>query len=283
VSYSLGAPLSIDLSQQSTPSTSGAGLYRHEQDRAEFFYGTQNGQVDQSDPKTKLLAAEVLDFKLTYYGGTAGAARSGTTSGGTTSSGTTSGGTTNADTTANGATAATQWDSTQQGMMPLAVRISISLRRDEPKSMFNFFDAEKRPPTVYSLLVNLPNASVDTSLASRQETPPALTPYKADSDDAGGEKAAGRTKTKRKGQTGKRKASKGKGEKGIGETGGGKKGGGKKGRGAAGKGEAGKGGGVGGGGLGGGGQGGGLGGGGSGGGFGAAGPGKGGGGGPGGG
>ena len=77
---------------------------------------------------------------------------------------------------ANGTTNETQWDSTQQGMLPLAVRISISLRREARKSMFNFTDSESPPPTVYSLLVSLPNASVDTSQqASDQSTPPAST------------------------------------------------------------------------------------------------------------
>ena len=61
------------------------GLYRHEQDRAEFFYASQNGQTDESDPATELLAPEVVDFQLTYYGGTGGTSSSGTTSSGTTS------------------------------------------------------------------------------------------------------------------------------------------------------------------------------------------------------
>ncbi len=149
VSYSLGAPTSVDLSQNSPPSTSGSGLYRHEQDRAEFFYASQNGQTDDSDPATELLAPEVVDFQLTYYGGTAGTtstgtssgtATSGTSSSGTATSGTTTGGTTNADSTTNGTTSGNQWDSTQQGMLPAAVRISISLRREAPKSLLGLLD-----------------------------------------------------------------------------------------------------------------------------------------------
>ncbi len=145
VSYSLGAPTSVDMSQQGPPSTSGTGLYRHEQDRAEFFYCSQNGQTNDSDPATELLAPEVVDFQLTYYGGTGGTASSGTTSGGTAGSGTstdgtTSGGTSTADTSTDGTTNDNQWDSTQQGMLPAAVRISISLRRDAPKSMLGLLD-----------------------------------------------------------------------------------------------------------------------------------------------
>ena len=123
------------------PITSGTGgLYRHEQDRAEFFYCSQNGQTDDSNPATELLAPEVVDFQLTYYGGTGGTATSGTTSGGTSGSGTssdgtTSGGTSTVDTTTNGTTGDNQWDSTQQGMLPAAVRITISLRHKAPKSV----------------------------------------------------------------------------------------------------------------------------------------------------
>jgi len=159
VSYSLGAPTTLDMSQQGPPSTSGTGLYRHEQDRAEFVYGSQNGQVDESDPTTELLAPEVVDLQLTYYGGT----------GGTASDGTTSGGTSNADTTTNGTTSDNQWDSTQQGMLPAAVKISISLRREAPKSLLNVLDNEKRPAVVYSLLVSLPNASVDAGSRTSQQ------------------------------------------------------------------------------------------------------------------
>ena len=139
VTYGLGAPITLDLSQNSPPQSSGSGLYRHEQERATFLYGTQNGSPDSPNPKTELLAAEVVDFQITYYGGTSGTTSTGTstsgTSGsgsstsGTASSGAVSGGTSSADTTANGVTSETQWDSTQQGMLPLAVRISISLRR----------------------------------------------------------------------------------------------------------------------------------------------------------
>ena len=135
-------------------------------------------------PKKDLLAPEVVDFQLTYYGGTAGTASSGTASGGTASggtagsgtassgtatNGTTSGGTTTVDTTTNGTTSDNQWDSTQQGMLPAAVRISISLRRQAPKSLLSLLDTEKRPPVVYTLLVSLPNSQVDTS---QQVDPP---------------------------------------------------------------------------------------------------------------
>ena len=253
ITYSLGAPVSVDLSQQSPPSVSGAGLYRHEQDRAEFFYGTQNGQTDESDPATELLAPEVVDFHVTYYGGTggtsstsassgtsgsgtssSGTSSNGTSSGETASNGTTSGGTSTADTTTNGTTTEIQWDSTQSGMLPAAVRISISLRHQSPKSIFSFAESEKRPPAVYSLLVYLPNSTVDTSLASQLETPPASTPYQADpaasSGKAGG-KAGGKTGGKAGGKGEKGKGEKGKGEKGKGEKGKGEKGKGKKGRG----------------------------------------------------
>jgi len=161
VSYSLGAPSSVDMSKEASASTSLSGLYRHEQDRAEFVYGSLNGQVDESNPATELLAPEVVNLQLTYYGGTASST---TSSGGTTSSGTSS-----ADTTTNGTTSDSQWDSTQQGMLPTAVKISISLRHEAQKSLPNVLDIEKRPAAVYSLLVSLPNASVDAaSWASQQ-------------------------------------------------------------------------------------------------------------------
>ena len=68
-------------------------------------------------------------------------------------------------------------------MLPLAVRISITLRHETPKSLLNLLDSEKPPPVVYSLLVNLPNAKVDTSQANQQATPPTSTPYQADPSD----------------------------------------------------------------------------------------------------
>ncbi|MEI8374888.1 MAG: hypothetical protein WCJ35_18855, partial [Planctomycetota bacterium] len=179
VSYSLGAPSSVDMSKEASASTSLSGLYRHEQDRAEFVYGSLNGQVDESNPATELLAPEVVNLQLTYYGGTA----SGTTSSGDT----TSGGTSSTNTTTNGTTSDSQWDSTQQGMLPAAVKISISLRRESQKSLPNVLDIEKRPAAVYSLLVSLPNASVDAESWANQQaetseptqadsTPPHQTP-----------------------------------------------------------------------------------------------------------
>lgn len=138
VSYSLGAPSSVDMSKEASASTSLTGLYRHEQDRAEFVYGSQNGQVDESNPATELLAPEVVNLQLTYYDGT--------TTGGTATSSTTT---------------SDQWDSNQTGKLPGAVKISISLRREAPKSTRNVLDPESRPAVVYSLLVSLPNASVE--------------------------------------------------------------------------------------------------------------------------
>ena len=46
VSYGLGAPVTVDMSQQTPPSTSATGLYRHEQDRAAFYFASQTGQID---------------------------------------------------------------------------------------------------------------------------------------------------------------------------------------------------------------------------------------------
>ena len=106
VSYSLGAPITVDMSQNPPPSTSGTGLYRHEQDRAEFFYASQNGQIDQSDPATELLAPEVVDFQLTYYGGTSrhNEQRHGARPAAHRAMARSSSGTSNADTTTNGTT-----------------------------------------------------------------------------------------------------------------------------------------------------------------------------------
>ncbi len=124
-----------------------------------------------------LFAPEVVDFQITYYGGTAGtsstATSGGTSSGsssssGTANNGTTTGGTTSTDTTTNGTTNEIQWDSTQEGMLPVAVKISISLRRDEAKSIFSMFSGEKRAPVVYSMLVDLPNAGVESSQSLQQ-------------------------------------------------------------------------------------------------------------------
>ncbi len=242
VSYSLGAPTTVDMSQQGPPSTSGTGLYRHEQDRAEFFYASQNGQTDDTDPKKDLLAPEVVDFQLTYYGGTAGTASSGTASGGTASggtagsgtassgtatNGTTSGGTTTVDTTTNGTTSDNQWDSTQQGMLPAAVRISISLRRQAPKSLLSLLDTEKRPPVVYTLLVSLPNSQVDTS---QQVDPPEAAPTSSAFVSIIGQGTGG---ARGHGEGGRGKRGRGESGSGGGERGG--PGGGKRGRPGGGK------------------------------------------------
>ena len=60
-----------------------------------------------------------------------------------------------------GTTTSDQWDSTQQGKLPSAVEVMISLRRPTPKSSFALSaGTEERQPTVYDMLVDLPNSTV---------------------------------------------------------------------------------------------------------------------------
>ena len=261
VSYSLGAPSNVDMSQELPSSTSGTGgLYRHDQDRAEFFYGSQNGQPDDADPATELLAPEVVDFQLSYYGDTSS---SGTSSSAASDSSASSDDTSSSDTSTDGTTPDEQWDSTQEGHLPSAVRISISLRRESPKSLLSLLDTEKRPPVVYSLLVFLPNQKVDAaSQAKEQATKPpkssafvSITPGGTGGNafgggrggrgfgagKPGGEKGGGEKGGGEKGRGERGRGEKGRGEEGRGEEGRGEKGRGEKGRGETGRGETGRG------------------------------------------
>ncbi len=132
VTYTLGPP--DGSSAGSAPVGGGAssalGLYRSDMERMEYYTAMQQGGVDPSQALTERLAAEVADLKFTYY---------------------------------DGSTANDEWDSNEQGKLPSSVRVTISIRAPAKKSSGGSSllggGSDERPSTVYSMLVDLPNAS----------------------------------------------------------------------------------------------------------------------------
>ena len=136
VTYSLGNPGDDDPLSHS--GSGQAGLYRCEQDRAEFTFSKQQGQSDLSPQTVDLLAPEVVDLQITYY---------------------------------DGSTTADEWDSTQQGKLPSAVRVALSIRRQTAQSsMLGLLSSQDSPPGVYDMLIDLPNAPVGVSQDSSSGT-----------------------------------------------------------------------------------------------------------------
>jgi hypothetical protein len=136
VTYSLGAHGTDDPTERGVSADPLGGLYRRELDRAEFISASQQGQTDDLGHGTELLAPEVVNLQFTYYDGT---------------------------------TISDQWDSTQQGKLPSAVEVMISLRRPVPKSSFTVLaSTEGRQPTVYDMLVDLPNSAVTAGQGTSQ-------------------------------------------------------------------------------------------------------------------
>ncbi len=135
VTYGLGPP-NGGSAMDATFDGPSAGLYRSEVDRLQFYTAVQNGQSDPSAGLEKLGdpdVGEVVNLKFQYYDGT---------------------------------TENDEWDSNEQGKLPSAVRVSLTIRparKSAPgSSVFGSFRtaAKERPPVVYDILVDLPNSTV---------------------------------------------------------------------------------------------------------------------------
>ena len=126
VTYSLGPPGTTYPPQRGVSSDPAGGLYRRELDRAEFAWSSQQGQTDDLDRGTELLAPEVVDLQFSYY---------------------------------DSSTTNDTWDSIQNGKLPTAVKVSIAIRRAAPKTTDpGMAAADAVPPTVYDMLIDLPNS-----------------------------------------------------------------------------------------------------------------------------
>lgn len=136
VSYSLGAPETGDLIKSDAASNSLGGLYRRELERAESAWAAQQGQSDMLTQATEQFE-EVVDLQFTYY---------------------------------DGATVYDSWDSTQQGKLPSAIKVALSIRRPAGQSSSAAENAAEdlAAPVVYDMLIDLPNSQVKPSKSASQ-------------------------------------------------------------------------------------------------------------------
>jgi uncharacterized membrane protein YgcG len=139
VTYSLGDPNGVAGSQGANTAAAATGnqtgLYRREIDRPAYVSAVQQGQADVLTQNVTQLASEVVNLQFAYCDGT-----------------------TTYDT----------WDSTTQGRLPVAVKVTLMIRRVVPKSS-GASAAAKADNTlfnIYDMLVDLPNAQIDASDSS---------------------------------------------------------------------------------------------------------------------
>jgi hypothetical protein len=133
VTYSLGDPGTLTPSQRGNgSSTTQTGLYRREVDRPVYVSTMQHGQTDMLTQATVQLAPEVVNVQFTYY---------------------------------DGASTYDQWDSNTQGSLPLAIKVAIAIRRTAAKSPSAGAAAttDNSLFNVYDMLIELPNAQVESS------------------------------------------------------------------------------------------------------------------------
>jgi hypothetical protein len=138
VNYSFGPPTGAAPTGLSSSGNAAGGVYRSEMDRSLFYMAVQQGQSNPSNP-VKLgdpTVGEVIDLKFTYYDGT---------------------------------TANDEWDSNQQGKLPSAVRVVLTIhsaRRSRGSSLGGLGlggASREQRDAVYDMLVDLPNAPVPAS------------------------------------------------------------------------------------------------------------------------
>jgi prepilin-type N-terminal cleavage/methylation domain-containing protein len=127
VTYFVAKPGDVYLSETSDAQEPIHGLLRREWERASFAWAVQGGQTDNLNLSLKMLSPEVEAIEFTYL---------------------------------DGGTTYQEWDSLQQGKLPAAVKISVSIRQPwrKPQSLSAEGTAEQMPSTVYTALVDLPNA-----------------------------------------------------------------------------------------------------------------------------
>jgi hypothetical protein len=135
VSYSLGSPTGNGSTGPISDGGATGGIYRSEMDRSLFYTAQQQGQSNPSDA-VKLgdpTAGEVVDLKFSYY---------------------------------DGSNWNDAWDSNQQGKLPSAVKVMLTIRSARKSGGSGLgglglggASHEKRD-AVYDILVDLPNSTV---------------------------------------------------------------------------------------------------------------------------
>ncbi len=138
VSYSLGAPTGTGPTGPTSDGNATGGVYRSEMDRALFYMAQQQGQSSPPDA-VKLgdpTVGEVIDLKFQYY---------------------------------DGSNWNDEWDSNQQGKLPSAVKVKLTIRSARKSSgplpgVPGVGGASRgQRETVYDILVDLPNSTVSAS------------------------------------------------------------------------------------------------------------------------
>jgi hypothetical protein len=173
----------------------GGGLLRRECERATYAWAVQQGQTDQMNRALEVLSLDVVSIEFTYI---------------------------------DAGTSYQEWDSTQQGKLPGAVKVSLSIRqrRRQSQALSGRGTIGERPLTVYTAVVALPNAqaTLDKTIASDQS---ATASQAAKSNDSSSQGTANQGSTSQ-GTTNQGSNSKGSSGKGTGGQGSKSRGGGMK-------------------------------------------------------
>jgi hypothetical protein len=133
VDYCLGPPTGAGSTGPIGDGGASGGLYRSEMDRLLFYTAQQQGQSNPPDA-VKLgdpTVGEVVDLKFSYY---------------------------------DGSNWNDSWDSNQQGKLPSAIKVILTIRSARKSSGSNLGGASREQrETVYDILVDLPNSTVPAS------------------------------------------------------------------------------------------------------------------------
>ena len=129
--------LANSASGGSTLSAAGSGLYRREMDRAVASYSSSQGQLLEDQGNQEALAPEVVDLEFQYYDGNEWVS---------------------------------EWDSTENNGLPLAVEISLTITKPQHAAGLGWLagggsssSSEANSDTrTYTLLVNIPVAQATT-------------------------------------------------------------------------------------------------------------------------
>lgn len=134
ITYFVAKPDAMRLPETSDLHEQNHGLLRREWERATFAWATQNGHTDNLNRALKVLSPEVEAIEFSYL---------------------------------DGGTAYQEWDSDEQGKLPAAIKIAVSIRQPWRKPQRTFAEemTEKCPTTTYSLIIDLPNASATLNSA----------------------------------------------------------------------------------------------------------------------
>jgi hypothetical protein len=129
--------LANSASGGSTLSASGSGLYRREMDRAAASYSSSQGQLLEDQGSQEAMAPEVVDLEFQYYDGNEWVS---------------------------------EWDSTENNGLPLAVEISLTITKPQhaaaglgwPSGGGSSSSDANNDTRTYTMLVNIPVAQATT-------------------------------------------------------------------------------------------------------------------------